>query len=173
MTNQRVARGRLRPPRSDGAAAVEFALVSTLFFLILFGIIQYGLFFNDSLNTRQGVRETARQGVVRNFPSCAGASTDMEKLKCSAKNQIAALAGTSNTYVKVIPPSPSWAKTKPLVVCALVKTDAVGFLPMPNNGWVSSRTEMSIEQDAAPLPTGMGSASADTLPAGPSWSGWC
>jgi hypothetical protein len=112
---------------SSGAAAVEFALVSTIFFLMLFGIIQIG-----------------------------------------------ALAGPANTYVKVVPPSPSWAKAKPLVVCALVRSDGlIGFLPMPNGGWVESRTEMSIEQDTAPPPTGMSATSADPLPAGASWSGWC
>ena len=40
-------------------------------------------------------------------------------------------------------------------MCALVKSDGViGLLPMPNGGWISSTTQMSIEQDAAPLPTG-------------------
>src|SRR5690348_16558602 len=56
-----------------GASAVEFALVSTVLFLVLFGIIQYGMFFNDSLNARQGVREAVRQGIVKNFSGGTGA----------------------------------------------------------------------------------------------------
>ncbi len=41
--------------RADsGAAAVEFALVSTVFFLLLFGIIQYGLYFNDCVEHPAG-----------------------------------------------------------------------------------------------------------------------
>ena len=48
------------PARAEsGAAAVEFALVSTLLFTVMFGIMQYGLFFNDALSTRQGVVRTS------------------------------------------------------------------------------------------------------------------
>ncbi len=156
-----------RGPRAEsGAAVVEFALVSVLLFTIMFGILQYGLYFNDALSTRQGVREGVRQGVVRNFVACGGESTDMGKLKCETKRQIDAVTGTE--YVKVIAP-PVWKKTAPLVVCAMVKSDgAVGLLPMPNGGWITSSTQMSIEQDATPLPTG--ATVADTLPAGVTWS---
>lgn len=168
---QRAATGVRPAPRggTDGAAAVEFALVSSVLFLVLFGIIQYGLFFNDSLNTRQGVREAVREGVVRTFPACGTATTDLAKLKCNAKKQIGALTGP--TYVKIVTPTGGWAKAEPLTVCAMVKSDgALGLLPMPNGGWIVSKTQMSIEQADAPLPTG--SASADVLPAGVSWS-WC
>ena len=101
-------RGKRRAdrPSDRGAAAVEFALVSGIFFLILFGIVQYGLYFNDSLNTRQGVREAVRQGVVKNFSGGTGAN-DMAKLADIADKQVDALTGT--TYVMVKPPSP-WKK---------------------------------------------------------------
>ena len=52
------------PRRDSGATAVEFALVAPILLLLVFGIIEYGLWFSDSLATRQGVREAARQGVV-------------------------------------------------------------------------------------------------------------
>lgn len=143
--------------------------MSGILFLVLFGILQYGLYFNDSLNTRQGVREAARQGVVRNFPACGSATTDLDKLKCNTKQEIGALTGP--TYVKVVTPSGGWAKAKPLTICAMVKTNgAMGMLPVPNHGWIISKTQMSIEQANAPLPTG--SASADTLPSGVDWN-WC
>ncbi len=146
----------------SGAAAVEFALVMPILFLAVFGILQYGLYFNDSLNVRQGVREAARMGVVRNFPACGGESTDMGRLRCQAQEQINALTGTE--YVRVVRPT-TWAKAQPLVVCALVKSDgAIGVLPMPNHGWIGSTIQMSIEQDATPLPTG--TSTQDTLPAG-------
>ena len=41
---------------------------------LVFGIIDYGLWFSDSLSTRQGVREAARQGVVANFGEESAAS---------------------------------------------------------------------------------------------------
>lgn len=152
----------------EGAAAVEFALVSIIFFLILFGIIQYGLYFNDALNARQGVREAVRQGVVRNFAGGSGAD-DMAKLRDLTAKEVGAITG--ETYVKVVVPSGGWAKAKPLTVCAMVRSDgAIGLLPMPGGGWIQSKTQMSIEQATAPMPTG--STSADSLPAGADW-GWC
>ena len=155
-------RVRVHRRGDSGAAAVEFALVMPVLFLAVFGVIQYGMFFNDSLNVRQGVREAVRMGVVRNFPACGAETTDTGRLRCQAKQQINAVTGTA--YVKVVTPT-TWAKNNPLIVCALVKSNGViGLLPMPNHGWIRSTTQMSIEQDAAPLPTG--ASTQDTLPAG-------
>jgi hypothetical protein len=159
---------RTRRRHDGGAAAVEFALVSGVLFLLLFGIIQYGLFFNDSLNTRQGVREAVRQGVVKNFSAGSGA-TDMAKLVDITGKQINPLTG--DVYVRVKPPSP-WKKGSPLTVCALVKSDGgIGMLPMPNGGWIKSKTQMSIEQDT---PAASGSTtSTSPVPADfPGWA-WC
>ena len=43
---------------SRGAAAVEFALVVPILFLLVFGIIDYGLYFSNSLATRQATRDS-------------------------------------------------------------------------------------------------------------------
>jgi hypothetical protein len=157
---------------TKGAAAVEFALVAPLLFLVMFGVIQYGLWFNDSLNTRQGVREAARMGVVANYGAtteCASTS-GMDKLACETVRQIDALTGAE--YVKVT--AASWSKGQPLVVCAYVNTDGgVGLLPMPNDGWIFSRTEMSIE-DAATTPSPLSGTSSPALPAdAPAWPAGC
>lgn len=166
----RAFQGR-RASTSEGAAAVEFALVSLVFFILLFGIIQYGIFFNDSIQTRQGVREAARQGVVQNFPTCSGATTDMQRVACNAKTQVGGVAGTK--YAKAFwPSSPGWKKGQALTVCVVVKTSsAFGILPMPNGGAISSMTQLSIEQDAT-APVGA-SSYADTLPSGLSWPSGC
>ena len=153
-----------------GAAAVEFALVMPILFLVMFGIIQYGLYFNDSLNTRQGVREGARIGVVGDFTSEGSCtSTDnMAKLACTTVRRIDALTGTA--YVKVS--AASWVKGQPLTVCALVKTETPGLLPMPDNGWIFSRTQMSIEKTTTvPAPL---TAQTAVLPTGaPAWPTGC
>lgn len=156
--------------RHRGAAAVEFALVMPILFLIVFGILQYGLYFSDSLDTRQGVREGARMGVIGQFTSTGCTATgDLDKLACKTKNQISALTG--DEYVKVS--ASSWTKGTPLVVCALVKSEGgVGLLPMPNNGWIFSRTEMSIEK-ATPAPSPL-TGTSGALPVGaPSWPSGC
>ena len=55
-------RGRLHG--EGGAAAVEFAIVSTLFFLLVFGIIDFGFAFHSWNNTANAAREGARKGAV-------------------------------------------------------------------------------------------------------------
>ena len=69
-----------------GAAAVEFALVFPLLAVIMFGVIQYGLYFYDAHGTRTGVREAARMGVVQTdiTGTCNNLSYLVE-LKCETK----------------------------------------------------------------------------------------
>ena len=45
-----------------GAAALEFALVVPVLLALVFGIIDYGIYFTDSLAARDGVRVAARPG---------------------------------------------------------------------------------------------------------------
>lgn len=157
--------GRLRDQR--GASAVEFALVCTILVPMMFGLIQYGLYFNDALSARQGVREGVRMGVLGTFPACGAAATDWEKLRCTTRNQIG-LSG-STTAVKVVAPA-VWAKGKPLLVCAMVRSaGGDGLFPMPGGGVIQTRTQMSIETDT--VPTG-GAGSADTPLPGTNWN-WC
>jgi len=161
---------RVRRTQS-GASAVEFALVSSVLFLLLFGIIQYGLFFNDSLNTRQGVREAARQGIVQ-MPTttCGAAGITWTKLACFTKDQIGAVTGDTHVHF-LIPDSGGWKKPNKLLVCATVQSDgALGILPMPNGGVITSKTAMSIEQDSAP-PAGS-PPNSETDFTGKNWS-WC
>lgn len=161
-------RSLVRRPREDGAAAVEFALVASLLITLVIGMLQYAFFFNDALNARQAVRETLRQGVVRSFPACAGAASDMAKLQCTARSQANPLTG--NAYVMVDTPA-TWAKAEPLKICAYVRSNGgFGLLPMPDSGWLRVEMSMSIEQADSPLPSG--GDLADTLPAGRNWS-WC
>jgi Flp pilus assembly protein TadG len=61
VPDPRRSRGR-RP--DEGAAAVEFALVSVLFFTLIFGIIQYGYYFYQLNAAASAAREGARLAVV-------------------------------------------------------------------------------------------------------------
>jgi len=151
---------------------VEFALVSVVFFLLLFGILQYGLYFNDALNTRQGVREAVRQGVVQ-MPvanDCGSAGVTWTKLECYTEDEVGALTGDTMVHIAV-PDTGGWKKPNKLIVCAAVRSAGVfGLVPMPNDGVIMSKTAMSIEQDSAP-PSGS-PPNTDADPSGNSWS-WC
>jgi Flp pilus assembly protein TadG len=48
----------------DGAAAVEFALVVSLLFVLLFGIMEFGLAFFELQNLRSATREGARAAAI-------------------------------------------------------------------------------------------------------------
>jgi hypothetical protein len=50
--------------RQDGAAAVEFALIAGLLFMILFGIMEFGLAFFETQNLRSATREGARAAAI-------------------------------------------------------------------------------------------------------------
>jgi Flp pilus assembly pilin Flp len=158
----------------SGATAVEFALVAPILLLLVFGIIEYGLWFSDSLATRQGVREAARQGVVANFGdttecglNTSASDPNTKKLMCTAQNRIGGITG--DPAVKVMAPE-GWVRGKPLVVCSQIKVGVgTGIIPLPNERVIRSQVEMSIE-NANPVPTFVGGE--ETAPAGGDWM-WC
>jgi hypothetical protein len=169
--------GRLRSAsngRTDsGASVVEFALVVPILLLLVFGIIEYGLWFTDSVSARQGVREAARQGVVGNFGenncSLTGASGDANSLAlmCTAQERIGGITG--DPAIMVSAPE-GWARGKPLLVCSQMKSGITGgIVPLPNNRIIRSEVEMSIELTT---PGTQFSGGSETPPTGADWS-WC
>lgn len=55
---------RKRRTAQRGAALVEFALISTLLFLLLFGIIEVGLLLGDQAQVGAAARQAARSAAV-------------------------------------------------------------------------------------------------------------
>lgn len=164
-----------REGRDRGASVVEFALVMPLLFMLVLGIIDYGLWFNDSISVRQGAREAARKAAVQTaFPNC-GTATGMAAVACGAKNMSITSGGTA--YARVFPAVAStgaqttaWTKGDLVVVCVAVKAKSfTGFVPLPSSGVIQSKTVMSIENATTPSPV---SYTTDTDPSGASWS-WC
>jgi Flp pilus assembly protein TadG len=56
----RLRRGRQRP--ETGAVAVEFALVVPLLLMVIFGMVSFGLSYNDDLSISNAAREGTRFG---------------------------------------------------------------------------------------------------------------
>jgi Flp pilus assembly protein TadG len=157
-----------------GAAAVEFALVTPLLLVMLFGIIDYGIWFADSISARQAVRNVARQGAVEQFGTCGGPA-DLDKLACTLKNQMNEMSGTTRVRIAVAPDPSSasggnWVQGATLRVCAMTQHQALlPFVPLPNDGITTTRVDMPIE--AASI-TGARAAVTDTPFTGYTWS-WC
>jgi Flp pilus assembly protein TadG len=152
--------------RERGAAAVEFALVLPILLVLLVGIINYGMMFNDSNNLRQGTREAARRAVVGDFDGSSCTTGCNAKLISMTKSAIGATS--SQTYVAIKAPS-SWAKGNQLTVCALIKPASItNVVPMP--GRMSAVTTFSIEVDSTVPDI---STYAETPPSGVSWPTGC
>lgn len=152
--------------RDQGAAAIEFALLMPVLFALLTGILEYGMWFSDSLSVRQGVRESARQAVVRTTATgCSG--TGMAAVNCGTRSQMSTATGVA--YAMAWAPS-GWVQGQQMVVCGMVKASSfTGFVPLPAGGLIRSKTTMSIESvSQPPSDTNV----ADTPPAGGDWS-WC
>jgi Flp pilus assembly protein TadG len=71
MNHPQKTRSLLR--RQDGQSIVEFALVLPLVALLLFGIVQFGVVFNNYIDLTDAVRAGARKGSVsRSVPDPTG-----------------------------------------------------------------------------------------------------
>jgi len=188
VTRERARRGARSRTTSQGAAAVEFALVSLVLIPLVLGMVQYGLLFNDSLQTRQATRLAARQGVVwassiSTAPCNSG--TGAAQLACRVKSLTNPVTGKRAVLVKT---TQAWARGATLYVCSVVQSAAAsaGVVPVPNGGAVRSVTAMAIEKDSTSAagftnPTGFTGptteyssdfASPSTDPSGGGWS-WC
>ena len=176
----RLRRRRSRRP-DTGASAVEFALLAPVLFLILFGIIDYGIWFADAISMRQAVRDAARQGSVENFgTSCSatGTGADLHKLACSVASGAAPISGTVavRAVIATDPQASSgaaWKAGYTLRVCALSQhTPLLPLVPFPAGGISETRVDIPIEQASS---AGAGSRTGypgDPLPSGANWS-WC
>lgn len=179
---------RARRRRERGAVAVETAIILPVIILVLFGIVDYGLLFSNSLAVRQGVREAARatvvlvpedatNGVLPN--SCGLLSGNLSNVNCVTRAEIDPIAGTAFASAKIEEPDGTptneWVVGNYLVVCAVVQTGGLtGLVPLPSGGEVSSRIVMRIENGKGYINgeseiVNLGAA-ADS---GPTWGGDC
>jgi Flp pilus assembly protein TadG len=178
---------RRRSRRADtGASAVEFALVAPVLFLVLFGIIDYGIWFADSISARQAVRDGARRGVVENFTGCDTpvAGADLANLACSIKEATEPIG--ARTYVRIEvaaspaadaqvdggPPANWTTQNATLRVCVLTQHDSLlPLVPVPNDGISVTQVDMPIEQAIGANANSRGTYS-DPVPAPADWT-WC
>jgi len=169
---------RTRGGGERGAALVEFALVMPLLFLLIFGIIEFAIAFNDYQSIRQGAREGARQAVVNDYASTTlcginGAATtapdNAKRVICTTKERTGlgddlrvAVRYTENA------PSPSYENDS-IKICTVRLVDTVtGFLdPVIGDRPLRTEVDMRVERDA-------GLIEGDYLETDPSgdWS-WC
>ena len=133
---------------------VELAIILPIFLLLVFGVIQFGITYNNLITLRQGTREAARQGAVGNFGSTTSCSltgvpgspsTDIQKLMCLAKQQIG--LSYANTRVKVLSGSADFTssgtfqKGEAIIVCVEYPVDKMAKFVTPVLGSADPQDE--------------------------------
>ena len=100
-------RGKVR--NEDGAAAVEFAIVATLFFMLVFGIIDFGFAFHSWNNAANAAREGARKAAVTADPAAIQARTIAAASTLdTTKLTVQVLCSRGGAAFTTCPPSSSW-----------------------------------------------------------------
>lgn len=125
-----------------GASAVEFALVSMLLFTLVFGIVQYGLYFWQLQGGAAAAREAARQSAVGRW--------DCTSLRSESTARVPA-GGSDVTVTRgYVAATGGAAMSKPSTgddvrVTISFATPTIGMLPMPNAGTVVSEARARVE----------------------------
>jgi len=181
---QAAQRARMTRARGEsGASMVELAIILPIFLLLVFGVIQFGITYNNLITIRQGTREAARQGAVGNFGSTTSCSltgvtgspsTDIQKLMCLAKQQIG--LSYANTRVKVMSGSADFTssgtfqKGEAIIVCVEYPVDAMAkfVTPVLGSAVLKTKTSMRIETSYTSTET----AGQETALSSGNWS-WC
>lgn len=128
-----------------GAAAVEFALVSGLLFTLLFGMIQYGVYFWALQSGSHAAREAARQAAV-------GALDCTEFDAAVLQNAEAEVASTVNAK-RLFYPSATATTPAPAVAGGVVRVEVsfdsldfgFPFVPFIADGEVNQAAVARVE----------------------------
>lgn len=128
---------RFRRQRDEGgAAAVEFALIMIPFFVLIFGLIEYGWYFYVGQNTSGAASTVARKLEVGDCWASGQALTYAQKQSA----QVTALT-TNPTATS----SPSRGTSFTVTVTA--NANLLSFLPVPNGGTITRTVSAQIEDD--------------------------
>lgn len=119
---ERIHRGQRAGPARWGAAAVEFAIVSPLFFMLIIGCIEFGRALMVQQVLTNSSRVGARQAITLN-------ATESEAV--TAASEFAVSAAVSGTTVTVSPNPASSSAGDMISVTVSVPFDHVSWIPAP------------------------------------------
>ena len=128
---------RGRSSRSEtGAAAIEFALVFPLVFAVMFGIIEYGVYFWGRSTAAASARESARQLAVGTKWVCSQAEAK-DKANLAGNGVVVTMRYVNATNTPVV------GDTVEVTVTA--KTLAPTLLPIPDGGRIREVATARVE----------------------------
>jgi Flp pilus assembly protein TadG len=79
----------MRVRNESGGSLVEFAIISPLLFIILFGIIEFAVLLYDKAMITNASREGARAGIVFNFDSSGPTRISDDEIRAIVGNYCA------------------------------------------------------------------------------------
>lgn len=148
-----------------GSNLVEFAIIVPVLLMLVFGAIDFGLAYNNSLALRAGAQEGVRAAAVGTFggvSTCSlsgiplGVTQDpTRQLMCLTKSRIGLPANSTSLRVSFVDPAgnPSTYDIGNYVrICARIPMQSATrlFSRLLDNRTQSVRAEMRIEQVANP-----------------------
>jgi hypothetical protein len=182
-------RNAAAPGTDRGASAVEFALIAPVLLALLFGIVDYGLYFADTLSVQQGLSSAARSATLApagssgpqwgsatcSLPQDGPAETAaLQPIACSVLDTVEPIGGQLFVRARLVDaagqPTQDWAIGNRLRLCAISEHPPVlPFVPLPDGGRIRTHVDMPVQ--AAPVPLLM-SPVGSAPPAGADWD-WC
>ncbi len=114
--------------KDDGASAVEFALVLPILLMLLFGVVDYGWWFGETLGLRSGVREAARLGAVNEVVPAASSADAVKAVMLQRSPQLSSDAAALAVAVRIYGPGatgeiPGTGST--LLICATFPGESI------------------------------------------------
>jgi Flp pilus assembly protein TadG len=109
-----------------GAAVVEFAIVAPVFFLLVFGMIEYGRMVMVQQVLTNASREGARYAVIQSTNDTNAVETKVKDYLTSAK-----LNAAASTVTVTWPASGGSGSAQPVTVSVSIPFGQVSWLPSP------------------------------------------
>lgn len=135
-----------------GAVLVEFALISPFFFLLVFGIIEFGWVFAQHLDVRHGAREGGRLVAVDYADEAGDIDAQLDALGSAICERMDHASGATLTFeLTATPPAdspPSFDDFAQVTVEADAETITGFFDPLLADLDLHSTIETRLEQDA-------------------------
>lgn len=151
--------GRRRTGSERGAATVEFALVMLPLLYLVFGVIQYGMYFYSTQTGTSAVGEAVRRLTVGNCQDPAELRQFLSSRLGAASTDQAADLGLTVSYMDgSTPPAPTTAPgvvggSVTLTLSFAVPNMHFPFIPLPDGGTVT-RSQFGRVEDTTSLSNG-------------------
>jgi Flp pilus assembly protein TadG len=129
---RRLTRGHARRRASRGSAAIEFAIVFPVFFLVLYAIVTYSMVFLTQQSLTAAAEEGARAALVwQSATTAGGALSARAGQACGRAASVVSWLPATATCTNAISAAPSGCANNPNMDCIQVTlTYAYGTNPL-------------------------------------------